>query len=242
MRFALAFTALGAALAWQAAGLALGAGAGGVARLLAVPEAYLAAGLLALGAAYALRQAGVPVERRLARPWQRALLWPYRVLGLAVLRVTRRAGREAAADRVAPGLWVGRRPFADEVGGLRAAGVSAVLNLCAEFRPPPWPDGPMTPVLTLPLLDGAAPTPSELGRAADWVAARRAEGHGVLIHCAQGHGRSGTVAAAALVVLGLAPDADAALAGVRAARPGARPSRAQRRALSRFLSARAGGG
>ena len=239
MRYALTFTALATALAWQSMGLALEAT--GVWWVVVALEGWLASTLLALAACYALRQAGVPVEAALTRPgwaWLWWLLWPYRALALLALRIARRLDREDAASAVAPGLWVGRRPFPDEAARLHAAGVSAILNLCAEFRPTAWPCDLRS--AAVPLLDGVAPMPAELARAVDWVAARRAEGRAVLIHCAQGHGRSATVAAAVLVRLGLAPGPGEALAIVRSARPRARPSRAQRAALARFLEGETG--
>jgi Dual specificity phosphatase, catalytic domain len=235
MRYALTFTALGAALAWQA--VALAATATGPWWGVVALVACLAATLLALAACYASRHFGVPVEAALTRPgwaWLWALLWPYRSLAMLTLRVARRVDREAVASEVAPGLWVGRWPFPDEMGRLRTVGVSAVLNLCAEFRPGRWPEDVVT--TAVPLLDGVAPMPDDLDRAVAWVLNRRAEGQTALIHCAQGHGRSATVAAAVLVALGHASDAAAALAIVRASRPRAQPSHAQRQALFLFLA------
>jgi hypothetical protein len=63
-----------------------------------------------------------------------------------------------------------------------------------------------------------------------------ATGWCVLIHCAQGHGRTATIAAAVLVRLELAADAEEALARVRAVRPFAVPSREQKAALMQYLA------
>lgn len=56
---------------------------------------------------------------------------------------------------------------------------------------------------------------------------------GVYIHCASGHGRSATVAAAVLMVRGLAADAKAAENLMKRVRPGIRLSLGQRRLLGR---------
>jgi protein-tyrosine phosphatase len=58
----------------------------------------------------------------------------------------------------------------------------------------------------------------------------------VLIHCAQGHGRTATIAAAVLARLELAADAEEALSRIRAVRPFAIPSREQKAALIRYLA------
>jgi hypothetical protein len=202
-----------------------------------VAEGYAAACLVGLAGVYAGKEAGFEVEEWLTSERSapssaaRAVLWPYRAAAVLVMGLTR-LGKEPAFDAVAPGLFLGCVPFQADREKLRAAGVSAVLNLCAEFRGPRYWPGVET--LRVPLLDGTAPTPRQLRAAVDWVAGRRGEGKIVLIHCAQGHGRSATVAAACLCALGLADTPDAAVALVRAARPGARPSRRQREALERF--------
>ncbi|MBH0022662.1 ADP-ribosylglycohydrolase family protein [Salinibacterium sp. SWN248] len=81
-------------------------------------------------------------------------------------------------------------------------------------------------------------TPSEnpnllfvLADAADAVAALRAEGHTVLLHCVQAHSRTPTVAAL-YAARHLGVPIDTALAEVRAALPNARPNGAFRAALA----------
>jgi protein-tyrosine phosphatase len=133
-------------------------------------------------------------------------------------------------------LYVGRLPLPADHRRLAEAGVTSVLNLCAEFPRLSRlrADSGMSTAY-VPVLDGAAPSRRQFEAAVAWIEARHAEGHSVLVHCAQGRGRSVTVAAAALCRLGLADGPDDALARIIAARPRARPSRRQRQALSRFL-------
>lgn len=239
MRFALAFGLCGASLAALAAGQARQAA--GLGWLPVAAEAYLAAGFLSLAALYGLRRAGVVVEDYLRRPgWShvvRGAVLPYLAAGAAALYLSRRFDREGLLNAVAPGLSIGRLPFPSEREALRRAGVRAVLNLCWEF-PRLSGVGREAGIETafVPILDGSPPTPRQFEEATRRVARWRAEGRCVLVHCAQGHGRSATVVAASLVRLGLAPDADQALAIIRAARPPARPSRAQRAALDRYTS------
>jgi protein-tyrosine phosphatase len=88
----------------------------------------------------------------------------------------------------------------------------------------------------VPILDAGAPTESQFQTAVEVVTQWRATGRSVLIHCAQGHGRTATIAAAVLVRLQLAADAGEALSRVRAVRPFAIPSREQKAALMKYLA------
>lgn len=81
----------------------------------------------------------------------------------------------------------------------------------------------------LPIPDFHAPGPrfeSAWPEAGARVHAHVGAGHGVVVHCLAGLGRTGTVAARILIEAGLAPRE--ALERVRAARPGAVQSTAQR--------------
>lgn len=130
---------------------------------------------------------------------------------------------EPVADEVASGVWVGRRPRLHEL----PAGIAIVVDLCAEL-----PEAPGVAegrgYLAIPTLDATSPTPAEIARAVDAMLAVRGP---VFIHCAFGHGRSATVAAALLVRRG-----DATLGDVerklRARRPRIGLNAHQRRALA----------
>src|SRR5262249_39640038 len=91
--------------------------------------------------------------------------------------------------------------------------------------------------LCLPTLDNTAP---EEGAVREMVAVLAGTTSAVYIHCAAGHGRSATVAAAVLLARGLASDVKEAEALLRKARPGVRLSPEQRHLLER-LTARDGG-
>lgn len=236
MRYALAFSVLGIILAVLAIDQAWRAE--GVGWLLLAVEADGALVMLALAIAFGLRSAGVDVEGRTCQTGWRmtiaALLLPYRALGRAALGASGWLDREGPINRLAPGIFIGRLPSRTTRVRLGREGIDAILNLCWEFP------GPSTsargPVCGhVPILDGAPPTDRQFDEAVRWVADRRAEGRCILIHCAQGHGRTATIAAAVMVRFDLADDADDALARIQAVRPGARPSRTQRSALDRYL-------
>jgi Dual specificity phosphatase, catalytic domain len=234
MRFAVVFGILGIVLAVMAQWLAEDAiGAGW---LLVAGEAYFACCFLTLAALYGLRHAGLPVENAFRHPVSsrviRSVVFPYLVVAGITVHLSRWIGREDMMNRVEAGLYVGRLPFPADRALLADAGVTAVLNLCWEF---PSLSGEWQ-TACLPVLDGSPPSERQFLEALDRVGRWRAEGRTVLIHCAQGHGRSATIAAAALCRLGFASDAEEAIARIRTARPRVRPSRAQRTALEQFLA------
>jgi protein-tyrosine phosphatase len=134
---------------------------------------------------------------------------------------------EPVANEIVPGVWVGRRPRRHEL----PAGVAIVVDLCAELPVAPGvAEGRR--YLAIPTLDATSPTPDEIAGAVD---AMLAAGGPVFVHCAFGHGRSATVAAALLVRRG-----DATLDGVeamlRARRPRIGLNAHQRRALAAAMA------
>jgi protein-tyrosine phosphatase len=137
--------------------------------------------------------------------------------------IVRRYSGEPVATEVGPGVWVGRRPRPHELPD----GIAIVVDLCAEF---PAARGVRSHprYLAVPTLDARSPSPAELARIADAVIAA---GGPAFIHCALGHGRSATVAAAVLVRRGDAT-LDDVEAKMRALRPKIGLNAGQRAALA----------
>jgi len=143
-------------------------------------------------------------------PWLAWLVWgPWFLYMWIGHELARRATREPVANEVAPRIWVGRRPRPGEL----PPNVTIVVDLCAEF--PASRAVEQRTYLTIPTLDATSPTSDELVRAVDAVLAT---GGDAFIHCAFGHGRSATVAAAVLVRRG-----DATLENVEALMKAKRP-------------------
>ena len=140
----------------------------------------------------------------------RVLLLPYLGFTWAIWKLKRKISREPYFSEVVPGLWVGRRVLGEEL----PEGVQIVVDVTCEFAEP---DSVLRrcEYRSLPTLNYAAPEPRAFGSLAAELAGRE----GIYIHCAQGHGRSATLAAAILLRRGVAASAAEALAAVVKVRP-----------------------
>jgi protein-tyrosine phosphatase len=144
-------------------------------------------------------------------PWYAWVVWgPIFVWQWLGHEFVRAFSKEPVANEVAPGVWVGRRPRANEL----RPDIKIVVDLCSEFPAARGvTDG--RSYVSIPTLDARSPTPEQIADAADRVIATDGP---ALIHCAFGHGRSATVAAAVLVRRG-----DATLDTVEAMMKASRP-------------------
>jgi protein-tyrosine phosphatase len=138
-----------------------------------------------------------------------------------------------AADIAATAAWgAGAVLTLVEAAELEALGLAA-LPAAVRAAGMDW--------LHVPVPDFAPPGPAALTAwrtAGPALAARLAAGGRVLVHCRAGLGRSGTLAAMILIEAGSPPAA--ALAAVRAARPGAVETAAQEAFVLGWRSAPAG--
>jgi protein-tyrosine phosphatase len=166
-------------------------------------------------------------------PLNGVLLSAFILFGRLVWELQTRFAREPAAHAVGESLLVGRRPRAHEV----PENISAIIDLTCEFLDPAGIRA-RPGYRCLQILDAGTPLPEALAGLARRIALPQ-QGR-LLIHCANGHGRAGLVAAAWLVAQGLARSPAEALEQLRAARPRIRLRRIQRDALeaaSRILDA-----
>jgi len=128
---------------------------------------------------------------------------------------------EPCYNEAAPGVFVGRRPRAGE----HPPGLDLVVDVTAEFPKPGYHPGGVE-YAALPTLDAFVPEPALYAALVTRAAAART----VLVHCANGHGRSAAFVAALLVRRRVAKDVDEAMEMVRRARPACRLNPAQRAA------------
>lgn len=120
-----------------------------------------------------------------------------------------------AWDQVVPELIMGRILTDDEAGRLVQCGVTAVLDLTAEFSEA----GPLRRLsyLNLPVLDLTAPTAVQLRRGVDFIRQNAANGV-VYVHCKIGYSRTACVVGAYLMAAGHVATATEAIAQMRATR------------------------
>ena len=160
------------------------------------------------------------------------LLWPYLLFArfsLWLYRVTHRHSLRFA--QVVPNLWFARRLTKTEIA---RSGVRwhAVLDLAAEF---PRTAPAAAHYLSLPMLDGAPSSREQLSTAITWLDDQMQHGP-VLVHCALGHGRSGSVVLSWLLTHQQVPDIKAGIAMLAARRSTFGISRSQTAGVERFAA------
>jgi protein-tyrosine phosphatase/1-acyl-sn-glycerol-3-phosphate acyltransferase/membrane-associated phospholipid phosphatase len=144
----------------------------------------------------------------------RMLLWPCLAGQRLSLRYYRRLCRPY--DVVAPGVWIGRQLDEHEAATAVSRGVTAVLDLTAEFdAPSAFKD---IRYKNLPILDLTSPSSDALATAVQFIASESQRGI-VYVHCKIGYSRSVAVVAAWLLASHLARDAAEAIATIRRVRP-----------------------
>jgi protein-tyrosine phosphatase len=121
-----------------------------------------------------------------------------------------------AWDELAPGLFIGRYLTRAEAAAAIEQGVTAVLDLTAEFSE--TARFRALEYLNLPILDLTAPTQDQLHAAVAFISEQAARGT-VYLHCKIGYSRTAAVAGAYLLSRHQAATVDEAVARLRAVRP-----------------------
>lgn len=127
--------------------------------------------------------------------------------------------RSSPWDEVHPGLWIGALPDDSAARKAKAAGMTHVLDLTAEFdaseefRALPG-------YLNLPVQDLTAPMAHHVEAGISHVDEALRSGGKVLVHCKAGYSRSAAIAGAWLLRRGIARDADEAVRVLKEKRPG----------------------
>ncbi len=155
------------------------------------------------------------------------LLMPYLLLTWITWHLQRLIRKEDCYNEIAPGIWLGRRVFLNE---LPDDNISLIVDLTAEF---PEPKNVISgrAYICVPTLDASVPDYQVFHKLINKICAWQGN---IYIHCALGHGRSATVVAATLVAKGLVNNTNQAEALVKNKRPKIEFSKAQRDLLKRI--------
>lgn len=165
---------------------------------------------------------------------------PYTVVNAALWSLVVSLSHEAPLGQIVPNLYFGRRLVARDRHRVIVPEFTSVLDLTAEFTEPTMLRQ-VPNYCSLPLLDGAAPSQELLRNACNWIDAALIRGS-IYVHCALGHGRTGTILIAWLVTRRFAPDAPSALHQLQQVRQRLRLNREQWAAVLQFVAAEAQAG
>lgn len=125
----------------------------------------------------------------------------------------------------------GRPTSAGEVRWARERGVKAIVTMTEDPLPAGWVDG--MDYLHVPTADLTAPTVDDTDRAVEFIRGRVDEGRPVMVHCAAGLGRAGTILACYLV-RHCGMSAAKAVREIRKQRPGSIQSGEQEAAVEHY--------
>ena len=121
-------------------------------------------------------------------------------------------------DKVAPRIWIGGKLGFRSANKAVCDGVTAVLDLSAEF--PEAKPFRKSNYRNIPVLDLTAPTQTQLAEMGEFIGNHSGDGV-VYIHCKIGYSRSAAAVAAYLIVSGKAKTAEEAFTIIRRVRPSA---------------------
>jgi hypothetical protein len=140
-----------------------------------------------------------------------AILLPYLLYLWVVWHLIRLVSREPAYNTLVDGVLIGRRLLSSEI----PVATQTVVDLTSEF-PEPVALRSVSNYVAAPMLDASVLPPQSLANLASRIAMADTP---VYIHCAQGHGRTGLVAALLLLARGDAENPDAAMQMIQSSRP-----------------------
>lgn len=165
----------------------------------------------------------------LLSPINQLVLLPYLVYLWSVWYLLRIVRREPPVNQLTEQLFIGRRLFSTELPN----DIDYVIDLTCEFNEPKGLRS--GGYFSYPILDGLVPSIDQLHQ---WIEQTAALDGAILIHCAEGHGRTGMFAAMLLVYLDHSQTTDAALQLIQTKRPLVRLNSQQLRMLQEFHSSR----
>ena len=147
----------------------------------------------------------------------------------------RKNDKVPAIQKIDEQLFLACRLFPSDIESLKAKGITAILDVTAEFDGLDWTlENEALDYFNLPVLDHKSPKPKELLKAIHWLENHISKSNAVVIHCALGRGRSVLVMAAYLLSKNQSWSVEQALAKIQGIRATANLNKVQLKALKRF--------
>jgi protein-tyrosine phosphatase len=108
---------------------------------------------------------------------------------------------------VIPGKLAGvRKPMAEELTELQAAGIGAIVSVMDDPANLDLYQQVNIPHLWLPTIGGTAPSREQVQELQNFVSSQNHLGHAVAVHCTSGRRRTGTMLASYLILSGSSYD------------------------------------
>jgi len=150
----------------------------------------------------------------------------------------RKNDKVPAIQEIDDNLYLACRLFPSDVATLQAKGITAILDVTAEFDGLDWTaESEALDYLNLPVLDHKSPDAEKLVQAIHWLENHISKSNAVVIHCALGRGRSVLVMAAYLLSKNNKLTISQVLEKIQGIRTTAGLNKAQLKALTRFHKA-----
>lgn len=147
----------------------------------------------------------------------------------------RKHDKVPAIQKIDESLFLACRLFPSDIDYLRKIGVTAILDVTAEFDGLDWSaESEALDYFNLPVLDHKSPDAKELIKAIYWIENHLSKSNAVVVHCALGRGRSVLVMAAYLLSKNTSLTVAQALEKIQGIRTTAGLNKAQLRALVQF--------
>ena len=159
----------------------------------------------------------------LLSPFTQFLLLPYLLYLWTVWYALRFVKREPAISKLTETIFIGRRLLSHELPD----NIDHVVDLTCEFNEPRALRS--VEYHSFQILDGFVPQQDQLREWSERVASLSGT---IFIHCAEGHGRTGLMAASVLMQLGHSRAPEQAIAFIKSKRPLVHLGRRQREALA----------
>ncbi len=150
----------------------------------------------------------------------------------------RKHDKVPAIQKIDDNLFLACRLFPSDIATLQAEGITAILDVTAEFDGLDWTaESEQLDYFNLPVLDHKSPGADKLIKAIYWLENHISQSNAVVIHCALGRGRSVLVMAAYLLSKNKSLSVTQALEKIQGIRATAGLNKVQLSALKRYHQA-----